>query len=295
MRPYHPILIKVCVSSEQVGGTLVLNWLIRLLTERFPRREFEEMSVAGAKELQIEWGNDSSYWNWTSHAYSRFPEVAELKSGLEVANTEVKFVEDERGKQVEPEEVRPMVVHLQPTKETIRKVATGPIIDGIEFRPVYTEVKFLPNTVLRNRRGRGGGNFSRFTSSQINESFAVDWEKFVMPDYQEIASSSAYWGFSLDGRNRKICYMLGPRRLYIAGGEVEAQLFEKTSKSGLIVEGIKFRPICIEISDTISLDKKAVLPKNRIQGVLRPCGGSTTPSRPTRGQRIGKFIIQSIK
>ncbi|XP_073300631.1 putative F-box protein PP2-B6 [Primulina huaijiensis] len=174
--------------------------------ERFPRRQFEEMSVAGAKELQIELGNDSSYWNWTSHAYSRFPEVAELKSlrpegaqGLEVAKAEVKFVEDERGKQVEREEVRPTVVHLQPTKETNGKVAihrtdgwmevdignfifqngyegevkarlrdtmprmkTGPIIDGIEFRPVYTEVKFLPNTVSRNRRGRGGGNFSRF-------------------------------------------------------------------------------------------------------------------------------------
>ncbi|XP_075523736.1 F-box protein PP2-B11-like isoform X2 [Primulina tabacum] len=268
------------------------------------------------------------------------------------------------------------------------RMKTDPIIDGIEFRPVYTEVKFLPNTVSRNRRGRGGGNFSRFTSSQINESFAVDWEKFVMPDYQEIASSSAHWGFFLDGRNRKICYMLGARRLYIAGGdnpikwewrphadsrfseiaelndvwcieiqckidikmlsprtfyaaylvfglrkwsrglnvgnttirfvcdnseedadkrarvvhlhttenrhgdkavtrddgwvevemgnfyladaeqgEVEARLFEKTtSKSGLIVEGIEFRPICIEISDTLSLDKKAVLPKIRIQG-----------------------------
>lgn len=70
---------------------------------------------------------------------------------------------------------------------------TGLIIDGIEFRPLYTEVKFLPNTVSRNRRGRGARDFSRFTSSQINESFAVDWEKFVMTDYQDIASPSVHW------------------------------------------------------------------------------------------------------
>lgn len=414
----------------------------------------------GAKELQIAWGNDSRYWNWTSHTHSRFPEVAELKcvwwldivgniktrflspettyaaflvfklvegaQGLETANAAVRFVEDEQGEHIEQEEVQPTVVYLQPVKDTNGQVAvqrtdgwmevdmgnfsfqngyegevearlrdhtttlkkTGLIIDGIEFRPVYSKVTFFPSEVYRNRRGRGRGVLSRFSSSMINESFAVDWEKFVMLDYQEIVSSSVYRRFFPDESDGKISYMLGARRLCIAWGddpihwkwsahldsrfseiaelndvwwldirgkidinmlsprafysaylvfglqegsrgldvgnttitfvgddseedaeerakvvslhpsengngdkavtrddgwievemgnffladgdegEVEARLFEKTtSKSGLIVEGIEFRPIFIEISNTLSLDKKAVLPNIRIQG-----------------------------
>ncbi|XP_075473480.1 F-box protein PP2-B11-like [Primulina tabacum] len=59
----------------------------------------------------------------TTYAAFLVFKLVEGAQGLEVANAEVKFVEDERGKQVEREEVRPTVVHLQPTKETNGKVA----------------------------------------------------------------------------------------------------------------------------------------------------------------------------
>ncbi|KAK8684938.1 hypothetical protein V6N13_040952 [Hibiscus sabdariffa] len=59
----HPILIQNDTMSFQLE-----KW------------SGKKCYMLGARALTIIWGEEPSYWNWTSQPHSRFPEVAELTS-----------------------------------------------------------------------------------------------------------------------------------------------------------------------------------------------------------------------
>lgn len=68
----------------------------------------------------------------------------------------------------------------------------GPTVESNVRQAVHSEISLFTKTDLKKRRARGKGVSSTFTISNINDSFAVNWERFLIPEYQEMASPSVY-------------------------------------------------------------------------------------------------------
>ncbi|KAI3469949.1 hypothetical protein Pfo_026612 [Paulownia fortunei] len=202
-------------DQEIISTTVYLSFFL-------DERSGKKCYMVGARELKISWGDTPQYWKWTSHADSRFPEVAELQfvwwldirgkiktrmlspktiyaaflvfklaegsRGLEVANAMIRSVDDESDKDAEKQG---HIVHLHQTLEYINEHIAVSRADG------WME---------------------------------VEMGKFYVDEGDE--------------------------------GEVEARLLEtRYWKTGLIVEGIEFRPTCT-LTSFIS-KKKQVGERNR--------------------------------
>lgn len=182
--------------------------------------------MLGARRLCITWGDDPINWKWRAHLDSRFSEIAELN--------DVWWL-DIRGK-----------------------------IDINMLSPRTFYAAYLVFRLQEGSRGLDVGNTTITFVGDDTEEDAEERAKIVSLHPSENGNR----GKAVTRDDGWMEVEMG--NFYLADddeGKVQARLFERTtSKSGLIVEGIEFRPICIEISNTLSLGKKAVLPKIRIKG-----------------------------
>lgn len=253
----------------------------------------------------------------TTYAAFLVFKLAEGAGGLEVANATIRFVKDELEEHAEQ---RATTVHLQPVKDTIGTVAvqrtdgwmeveignfsfqygyegevearllettcmrkTGLIIEGVEFRQVYKEATFFPDKGFRNREGRRRGAFSNFTGSKINESFAVDWDKFVVPHYPKIPLPSAYQDIFLDQR---IWYML--RSLQISWGAIPSNWRRKSEADSRFSEAARLNhklPLKIGRQDYVQIFSPEFLNAAfQVHGLFQELWRANAASSTSNGQ-----------
>ncbi|KAK6143629.1 hypothetical protein DH2020_023977 [Rehmannia glutinosa] len=177
-------------------------WRSAYLCLCLDKRTGKNCFMLGARELIISWGDKSLYWKWTSHADSRFSTVAELEFVLWL---------DIRGK-IKTRILSPKTIYAA---FLVFKLAEGS--EGLEVANAM--IRFPDDESDENAEKR-----ARIVHLQTVGSKQEQIAVLRADGWMEIEMGYFY----VDQGDQR---------------EVEARLLENTTlKTGLIVEGIEFRP-----------------------------------------------------
>ncbi|PIN17711.1 hypothetical protein CDL12_09621 [Handroanthus impetiginosus] len=174
------------------------------------QRTGKKCFMLGARELEISWGDNPQHWEWTPHADSRFSEVARLENVCWL---------DIRGK------TRTQMLSPSTTYGAylVFKLAEG--CYGLELANAV--VRFVDSEADNDAEERAitvhlqqanARNGARWQTGQVPARRSDGWMEIELGDF-----------YNDEGYD----------------GDVEARLIEikrRHGKSGLIVEGIEFRP-----------------------------------------------------